>query len=513
MRSRQARFARRLVSGTLAAAIVAFVALLPGVANAGGPTLYGAGSTWSQIALDQWRVDVARQLGISINYQGNGSSAGRAFYRQGNVDFAVSEIPFQPEELRQGIGRDYQYLPIVAGGTSLMYNLQYPGNHQIRDLTLSSGTISKIFTGRITNWDDPAIRSDYHKALPDEAITPVYRSDGSGTSAQFSAYLHAMDPSGWSAFARANGLGSLPYTSNWPQFGTAVGQNGSNGVANFVASPSQGQGAIGYVEAGYALEHGFPVVSVKNASGRYAQPTAQNVATALNHASLYKDRTQNLSKVYRAPEPSAYPISSYSYMITPRKDIPADKGKELSEFIMYFACQGQQQAQPLGYSPLPPALVAMDFDAAGAINGHPAIPSTVTAKNCPNPTITGSFHTTGPDTSNVNTNTGVTSSGGGGGGAGATTGTGAGSGHVPGSNHTGQPSTQDSIAGPSASASVAGPSTLPSASIASLQAAAAEDINGQQPVSALPLVIAGLAVLALIFGPLFLRMRARSDKN
>jgi hypothetical protein len=84
---------------------------------------------------------------------------------------------------------------------------------------------------------------------------------------------------------------------------------------------------------------------------------------------------------------------------------------------------------------------------------------------------------------------------------------------VPGSNHTGQPSTQDSIAGPSASASVAGPSTLPSASIASLQAAAAEDINGQQPVSALPLVIAGLAVLALIFGPLFLRMRARSDKN
>ena len=104
------------------------VTLLPGVASAGsGPTIYGAGSTWSQIALEQWRVDAARILGLSINYQGVGSSAGRQFYMQGNVDFAVSEIPFQPDELRQGIGRTFQYLPIVAGGTSLMYHLTVAG--------------------------------------------------------------------------------------------------------------------------------------------------------------------------------------------------------------------------------------------------------------------------------------------------------------------------------------------------------------------------------------------------
>ncbi len=496
------RFARILVT----LGLVSSVSLVPQVAMAGGPTIYGAGSTWSQIALEQWRVDVSRLLGLSVNYQGNGSSAGRAFYMGGQVDFAVSEIPFQPDELKRGIGRTYQYLPIVAGGTSLMYNLVIAG-HQVTNLQLSSGTISKIFTGRITDWSDPAIRADYGRPIPAEPITPVYRSDGSGTSAQFSAYLHAMDPSGWAAFARQNGMPNT-YTSYWPQFGTAVGQRGSDGVANFVASPSQGQGSIGYVEAGYAIEHGFPVVSVKNASGKYVQPTASNVAIALNHASLYKDRTQNLSKVYRAPEADAYPISSYSYMITPTKDIDPAKGNVLGQFILYFACAGQKSAASLGYSPLPPTLVALDFDAVGAINGHPAVPSTVNSKTCPNPTVTGSFHVpgSGPDTSQTDGKTQV-------GGSQQTStsptpGPGAAGGHTPGAHHTDQPSATTSAGAPTSTAPSGVPTVAP-ASTAAMQAAAAEDINGARPVSALPLVIAGLAVLALIFGPLFLRFRGR----
>jgi phosphate transport system substrate-binding protein len=305
----------------------------------------------------------------------------------------------------------------------------------------------------------------------------------------------------------------LAYTSYWPQFGNAVGQRGSDGVANYVAQSSN-EGSIGYVEAGYAIEHGFPIVSVKNASGNYAQPTAINVATALSHASLYKDRTQNLTKVYRAPEKNAYPISSYSYMITPTKDIDPAKGRVLGQFILYFACQGQAQAEPLGYSPLPSTLVAIDFDAVNAIKGHPPVPSSVNTKTCPgNPAVSGKIHIPSPNTGQVDTNTKTSSSGGGGGGASPTPGAGG----AAGSNHTGQstPTTGSSIAGSStsASAAAAGPSTLPSGEAASLQAQAAEDIQGQKAVSALPLVIAGLAILALIFGPLFLRMRTKPEKR
>jgi len=201
-------------------------------------------------------------------------------------------------------------------------------------------------------------------------------------------------------------------------------------------------------------------------------------------------------------------------MITPTKDIDPAKGRVLGQFILYFACQGQAQAEPLGYSPLPSTLVAIDFDAVNAIKGHPPVPSSVNTKTCPgNPAVSGKIHIPSPNTGQVDTNTKTSSSGGGGGGASPTPGAGG----AAGSNHTGQstPTTGSSIAGSStsASAAAAGPSTLPSGEAASLQAQAAEDIQGQKAVSALPLVIAGLAILALIFGPLFLRMRTKPEKR
>ena len=156
----------------------------------------GAGSTWSQVAVDAWRADI-RASGVVVNFAGTGSTDGRSQFIQGTVDFANTEIPFQnppePGQQAETPSRAYAYLPIVAGGTSFMYNLTV-GGQRVRDLRLSAPTLAKIFTGAITRWSDPAIAADYGKALPDIPIIPVVRSDGAGASAQFTKYMASQAP-------------------------------------------------------------------------------------------------------------------------------------------------------------------------------------------------------------------------------------------------------------------------------------------------------------------------------
>jgi len=378
-----------------AAAALASALVLPfawaGPAHADGPTVTGAGSTWSQIAVDQWRADVATQQGLKINFSGVGSSAGRQFYLISQVDFAVSEIPFLPDEAAKlrASGRSWQYLPIVAGGTALMYNLKDTAGRQVRDLRLSPQTLAGIFTGRISTWNDKAITADYGRALPAKPIVPVVRSDGSGTSAQMSAFLANVSPSDWSRFAGEQNIANTA-TSNYPQFGNSVAQKGSDGVANFIAGGTTGVGSIGYVETGYAVQRNFPVAAVKNVSGRYVLPSAANVATALTKARLNPDRTQDLSGVYRNASSNAYPISSYSYMITPTTGLSPAKGAVLAKFMIYFACAGQQKAAVLGYSPLPANLVKVVFAAVKQLPGAPAVPG-LNSRECANPTLSGSL--------------------------------------------------------------------------------------------------------------------------
>ncbi|MBU6347065.1 MAG: phosphate ABC transporter substrate-binding protein PstS [Actinomycetales bacterium] len=424
------------------------------VAIADTPTIQGAGSTWSQIAVDQWRADVKSKLGLKVNFTGSGSSAGRSLYVAGKVDFAVTEIPFSKEgdagvvagqaevTALEAAKKTYQYFPIVAGGTALMYNLKDSTGKQITNLQLSPETIAQIFTGKIKNWSDPKIAQDNGgNALPSLAITPVVRSDGSGTSAQFSAFLAKQENGIWAPFAQSNGIPTTVGTSNYPVATGFVGQTGSDGVANYVANRSTGVGAIGYVETGYAVQRGFPVAAVKNKAGKYVLPTPENVSIALQAARLNPDNTQILTGVYNNTNPNAYPISSYSYMVT-NKDtgLPADKGAVLSQYVKYFACEGQQKAAVLGYAPLPPVLVQVVFDAITHIPGHIKIPAKPTAENCANPTFkgklgagannagtsgTGGFNGTGSGTGTNGTGsgTGTTGSGTGTGTNGSGTGT------------------------------------------------------------------------------------------
>lgn len=386
----------RVLFALVGIVLVSMTGVAPAQAASYDP-ITGTGSTWSQNALDQWRKNVASNYGMTVNYSGVGSSAGRRDFVAGNVDFAVSEIPFQtaPEDgsAPEAPTRGYAYMPIVAGGTSFMYNLKINGV-RVSNLRLSGEVITKIFTGAITNWNDPAIQADNPGlAMPDKGIVPVVRSDGSGSTAQFSLWMSKQHPALWDAFCASVGRATpCGLTSQYPTFGNAKAQSGSSGVAGYV-SQDYGEGAITYVEYSYALESGFPVAKVLNNAGYYVEPTANSVAVALLTAQIDQTPgpnylTQVLDGVYNSADPRTYALSSYSYMIVPTEVggvFTAKKGTTLGAFANYMLCEGQQQAADLGYSPLPMNLVLAGFDQIKRVPG--ADTSGVDINTCNNPTF------------------------------------------------------------------------------------------------------------------------------
>ncbi len=395
--TRASRFIAAIAAAGLAATAGSLLPVAPAMAAPRLVQINGAGSSWSANAIDNWRRNVL-QRGIYVNYASTGSTDGRNQFRNGTVDFGVSEIPYGLRDVFAGSDtrppRDYAYMPIVAGGTAFMYNLRI-GGRQVTNLRLSGDVLSKIFTGVIRRWDDRAIKADNPGlSLPDRAIVPVVRSDGSGTTAQFTLWMGRQYPSIWNAYCGKHGKPApCGLTSVYPEDSFSVRQNGSTGVAGYVAQRNA-EGAITYVEYSYAKNAGFPVVKVRNAANYYVEPTAQNVAVALTKARINNSKgsndylTQILDDVYRSNDPRAYPLSSYSYMLIPTKNelgVNDDKGYTLSSFAYYFLCEGQQQADVLGYSPLPINLVTAGLEQVARIPGVQK--QNIKIQSCHNPTF------------------------------------------------------------------------------------------------------------------------------
>ena len=338
-------------------------------AEAAYAQIEGSGSTWSQVIVQQWISDVDAN-GIKVTYNGTGSSQGRKDFAQNVTDFGISEIPYQGKDEFGAVDsagdRQFAYMPIVAGGTAFTYQLKVAGK-LVKNLRLSGETITKIFTGAITNWNDPAITKDNNgRVLPSLTIVPVRRSDGSGTTAQFTAWMNSQYPAIWQAFFGKSGL-----TSYYPAFGKSIGASGSDQVMNTI-SGSAGNGTIGYVEYSYPVNKKYPVVKLLNKAGYYVEPTQYNVAVALTQAKINNDTTSQayltsiLDGVYTASDPRAYPLSSYSYMLLPTgandRRMTTAKRQSLTDFMFYSLCEGQSKAGPFGYSPLPLNLVQAGFD-------------------------------------------------------------------------------------------------------------------------------------------------------
>ena len=358
----------------------------------------GTGSTWSELIVQQWIADVDAN-GMKVVYTGGGSSKGRKDFSQSSTDFAISEIPYQGVDEQGNAdtsnGRAFAYLPIVAGGTAFTYQLKI-GGELVRNLRLSGDTISKIFTNQITNWNDPAITKDNNgRAFPSLPITPVVRSDGSGTTAQFTLWMDKQYPDIWRPFFGSSGL-----TSYYPRKGRAIGQAGSDQVMNTIAGFA-GNGTIGYVEYSYPLNKDYPVVKVLNKAGYYVEPTQYNTAVALTKAQINQDPnsplylTQVLDGVYTNSDSRAYPISSYSYMIIPTgasdTRMTTAKRQTLADFMYYSLCAGQTKAGPYGYSPLPLNLVQAGFDQIAKLKvADPLVDlADRDVRSCNNPTFDG----------------------------------------------------------------------------------------------------------------------------
>ena len=358
----------------------------------------GSGSTWSQVIVDQWIADVSAN-GMAVTYNGGGSSQGRKNFAANVTDFGISEIPYQGTDEYGNAdtsgGRQFSYLPIVAGGTAFTYHLEAAGE-LVRDIRLSGETIAKIFTNQITTWADPAIKADNNgRSFPDTPIVPVVRSDGSGTTAQFTTYLDKQYPSIWRPYFGRSGLTSY-YPK--PSGSRMIGAAGSDQVMNTVASAA-GNGTIAYVEYSYPVNKGYPVVKVLNAAGFYVEPTQYAVAVALTAARINTDQasdlylTQILDGVYTNPDPRTYPLSSYSYMLLPTgasdQRMTTNKRQTLVDFMFYSLCEGQGKAGAYGYSPLPLNLVQAGFEQIAKLGtADPAVDvANRDATKCNNPTF------------------------------------------------------------------------------------------------------------------------------
>lgn len=372
------------------------------------PPISGGGSTWSYNAFHAWIGNVA-QYGMKVDYARVGSTTGRSMYREGTVDWAASDIPYG---VKDGTSDDpppprgYVYMPDTAGGTTFMYNLKI-GTARVTNLRLSGQNIAKIFTGVLTKWNDPAIAADNPSLrLPAIPIVPVVRSDGSGSTAQFTEWMLATRGQDWTAYCAKVGRNPCTQTSAYPVLNGSrlVGQSGDLGVSGYV-SQEGAVGTIGYVEYSYAIQAGFPVAKVLNAAGYYTEPTAGHVAVSLLKAQINMDKnnragylTQDLSQVYTNPDPRTYELSSYSYMIMPTTTefgFTTAKGLTLGDFGKYLLCQGQSQVDALGYSALPINLVEAGFGQLQQIPGA-QVPTATTdiIRSCNNPT----FSTDGTNT-------------------------------------------------------------------------------------------------------------------
>jgi phosphate transport system substrate-binding protein len=280
-----------------------------------------------------------------VNYQATGSGAGVALLQAGAVDFAGSDPPMKPAEVKAAKGPVAEF-PIAFGAITVSYNL--PGVKS--GLKLDGATTANIFLGKIKTWNDPAIKAlNPGVKLPSTPITVVHRSDASGTTKGFATFLSDYSPA-WTATA-----GVPDKTVKWP---TGTGAKGNAGVA---ATIQQSAGAVGYIDQAYALQNNATFASVKNSSGAFVLPTL--AATSAAAVGIKVPSNLAISSI-NSPNRTAYPIVSQTFLIVYKDMCAAGVSKSVASlvkrFIDYGLGSGQAVATQLSYARLSAALIAKD---------------------------------------------------------------------------------------------------------------------------------------------------------
>jgi phosphate transport system substrate-binding protein len=312
-------------------------------ADCGGKNAVTAeGSTAQQNAIALFnQVWSQKCQGKNLSYNPTGSGAGREQFVAGNVDFAGSDSAIKEEQAAQAAercgGNPAWNLPLVFGPIAMAYNVE-----GVEGLVLNGDTLAKIFQGQITKWNDPAIAAlNEGKTLPDVNITPIYRSDSSGTTDNFQKYLEAASGGAWT-----KGDGSEF------QGGAGEGAQKSAGVAQAVqATP----GAIGYVEKGFADQAGISYAQIDNGSGpvELTDESAGKAIDAAKFAAEGNDLTLDLASLYGTQEAGAYPLVLATYEIVCSNGYDAETAAAVKSFLTIAANDGQSGLSAAGYVPLP----------------------------------------------------------------------------------------------------------------------------------------------------------------
>jgi len=322
----------RQLTAALAATVI--FASVPAVA---GETLNGAGGTAIYPVLSVWAQDYHTKTGIAVNYQSIGSGGGIKQIEAKTVDFANSDKPLLHADI---VKNNLVQFPQVVISIVPVVNLPgiKPG-----ELVIDGKTLADIYLGKITKWNDPALVKLNPKAkLPNQAIVVVHRSDGSGTTFNFTNYLGKVNAE-WK-----DNVGSDTSVS-WP---TGLGGKGNEGVAGSV---QQSSGAIGYVEYAYASQNHLTYMDMINKDGKRVAPTMAAFQSAAGHADFSKVQDFYLILTDQ-PGAQSWPITAATYMLM-RKDYAADKNRQVLTFLDYALHDGQAASKKLDYVPFPEDVV------------------------------------------------------------------------------------------------------------------------------------------------------------
>jgi phosphate transport system substrate-binding protein len=317
-----------IIAAAMAVACLAFGSSFAAASSSGG-SLKGAGSTFVSPLVSQWQ---ANYKPATITYGAVGSGAGVEAITNRTVDFGASDAPLTKDQASACKG--CEQIPWALSSTSIPYHV--PGVSY--GLKLTGKILAGIYLGHITKWNAGAIKKiNPGVSLPDLKITPVYRSDASGTSWNFTDYLSRISPEFKSKIGR----------TTLPNFQVGIGGRGSAGLSGVL---SRTDGAIGYVDEAFSLKNGFKVAKVQNRAGKFQLPGLKGIAAAA--ATIHKVPPSGELSIVDPPKSQklAYPICTFTYVIVPLK---SNKAATLKQFISWAINAGQSYAKPLQFYPLP----------------------------------------------------------------------------------------------------------------------------------------------------------------
>ena len=311
-------------------------------------TINGSGSTFQkqfqEVAIEGF---TKANAGVKINYSGGGSGKGRQDFADMVTDYGCTDAPYKDDEKAKIKGGEFVYVPVLLGAITVSYNLD-----GVDKLQLSAETIAKIFQRDIKKWNDPAIAADNPGAkLPDTDIVVAHRSDGSGTTAQFTLYLDTAATGTWKL---KNGS-----TAEWPA-DTQAG-NGNAGVAQII---KQTKGAIGYVDLPDAKASKLHYATVKNAAGKFVEPTSDSAKAAGDGIDVKPDLTY---VSVNAKGDAAYPITAPTWCMVYKQ--PKAKAGALKAYFKYMVTDGQKLVPEIDFAPLPKSLADKAVAAIEQIQG------------------------------------------------------------------------------------------------------------------------------------------------